>query len=246
MRIENMNNLDLNSEIYESQKDYFKKYYSDSFKLNQGTDIILETINTFCPGGRWLDVGGGSATLFWSLMTREIQSISCSDISIEALKILYDFVNTKSEPPQCYCDVIDMYRLSNDIFESNKKRIKEYLVFDSLHEWPRNITEEPFDFITEFGVFGLSKSRFQFRECFKYLKKALADNGVSVGANWVLSKSYSKQRQHDNSYINCNEIIQACTRANLTILRCVEVEILNDSNYERVLIWAARNKKQDY
>ncbi len=241
MRIEDMNNLDLNSKHYDFQKEYFERYYSDSFKLNQGTDIILETINTFCPGGRWLDIGSGSATLFWSLMTKNIQSISCSDISIEALKILYDFANFATELPQCYRDVINLYGLDDNIFEINKQKIKEYLVFDSLHEWPKQIYRYPYDFITEFGVFGLSRHHKQFRECFKYLKEALSVAGVAVGANWVLSKLYSQQRHHDNSYINCTEIIHACNEAELILLRCVEVQILNDPNYERVIIWAAQN-----
>ena len=245
MRIENMNNLDLNQNYYILQKEYFEKYYSDSFKLNQGTDVILETINTFCPGGRWLDVGGGSATLFWSLMTKGITSISCSDISVEALKILYDFVNSENEPPKCYLDVIKMYGLNENIFENNKKKIKEFLIFDSLQEWPKEIYKEAYDFVTEFGVFGLSTIRKQFRECFHYLKKALSVDGISIGANWVLSKSYSQQREHDNSYISCSEVIRACKEADLLLLRCVEVKIMNDDNYERVIIWAAQNRKNN-
>lgn len=245
MQVINMRNLPLDQYEYDLKKKYFQKYYFDCFKLNQGTDIILETIKSFCPGGRWLDVGCGSSTLFWSLMTQEIESITCSDISIEALKILYDIVNDTNDPPNCYSDVIKMYKLSNDIFDKNKKKIKEFIVFDSLKEWPIEIYKKAYDFITEFGVFGLSNNGKSFRECFNYLKKALAINGVAIGANWVLSKQYSQQRNHNNSYINCSEVTRACKESGLLLLRCVEVSIIDDPCYERVIIWAAQNILKD-
>ena len=106
--IKDFNNEQFDQQKLTQHKEYFYKYYNECFMPDQGTETILETIKNFCPGGDWLDLGCGSSTLFWSLVTKNIRTISCSDYDMEALKTLHDF-SLQKNVPKCYLDVIDMY-----------------------------------------------------------------------------------------------------------------------------------------
>lgn len=236
---------DFNSENLDYQKlnqhrEYFYKYYNDCFKQEQGTETILEAIKEFCPGGEWLDLGCGSSTLFWSLMTENIKSISCCDYDVEALQILHDF-SLQKDIPKCYLDVIDIYKLDANILDANRKKISNYYVFDSLNQWPTQMKEKRYDYITEFGVFGLSKTSEGFINCFNYMIGSLNKAGIAIGANWVLSHEYSKRRNHFNNYISCELVDEAVKIFNLELLFLKEVAIKNDIDYDKVIVWAIKN-----
>ena len=239
--ITDFNKVILDPEEYLSQLRYFKQYYNDSYRHGQGTEYVLNTIRDYCPGGKWLDVGCGSTTLFWSLMTNKISEIFCADINLEALKVLDDFV-CSNEIPQCYADVINEYNLDKSILSENKVKIKKYYSFDALNSWPKQLLQHEYDFITQMGVFGLSKTSEEYILCFKNITEALKENGICVGANWVLSTQYIKERGLDNTYITCKLIEEACSRFSLSLLKCGESKIDNDRNYDKLIFWAVQYK----
>ena len=241
LEITDFKKINLDEKEYQNQLRYFNQYYNDSFKHNQGTESVLEIIRKYCPSGKWLDVGCGSTTLFWSLMTKNISEIFCADLNVEALKILHDFVYS-NDIPQCYIDVMNIYNLDKSTLNANREKIKKYYSFNSLRNWPVQLLQHEFDFITQFGVFGLSKTSEEYIQCFCNVRQALKVNGVCIGANWVLSKPYSNERGHDNSYISSDIIEEACKRYSLSLLHCGESKIENDKDYDKIIFWAVQYK----
>ncbi len=237
--IDNFNELIVDKKEYSKQLEYFNKYYNDKFVRNQGTEQILEMVHKYCPGGKWLDVGCGSTTLFWSLMTKNITTIYCADYNIEALRVLNKFSN-ESLLPKCYKEVIEKYQLSNDILRDNKLKIKKYAYFNALETWPDEITKEKFDFITQFGLFGLCRNEADYIKCFDQVRRAAAEGAIIIGVNWILSEEYSNKRGVYNNYISKQIVQQACIQNNLLLLENMDVRIVGDKDYDRVSIWVAK------
>ena len=241
MRIDDFSQIKLDEVELKRQFRYFEEYYNDCFRPNQGTEEILDLIQQYSPQGKWLDVGCGSTTLFWSLLTKGVCEIICADISAEALKVLDNFVKA-DYLPRCYAEVMEMYGISSETLAQNRKKIKYMYRFNALNRWPKALCNNQFDYITQFGVFGLAKTPKAYKECFSHMKQALSTNGICIGANWILSSAYANERGHDNSFLTTNLVREACVENNYVILNIGEKRVENDMNYNKIIYWAIKNQ----
>ena len=229
---------DLDQEKLEYYEGYLRRYYSVSFRKNQGTEEILSMLSRFARPGKWLDVGAGPATLFWALALEEIQSLDCSEICVEGIKVLHDFVQS-GVLPDCYSDAAKLMDFPIGRVDNVRRVPIRYMIFDAMAPWPASI-RGTCDLVTAFGVYGLSSNEDAYIRNFGYMRPAIKENGHAVGANWIRSPAMIAQHGGDNRYLNPGLIGQAADRFGYEILHLSEVRIVNDPNYDRVILWALK------
>lgn len=218
-------------------RSYLELYFREAFIAGQGTEEILATLSRFGRGGRWLDLGAGTTTLFWSIPLSGISSVGCADIAAEALLVLDEFVRS-GEVPGCYRDALSMLGRTEAQLHEVRRRFGRYYVFDALTRWPARLRDERFDLITAFGNFGMAADADRYRACFGELAGHLAAGGRAVGADWVRTRSFAERDGHDNSYLGRALVARAAEVAGLRVLACRPVPIAGDGHYESVLVWA--------
>lgn len=223
----------------EYYRKYAQEYYNDAFRPHQGTEMILDVLRSYAPSGSWLDMGAGPATLFWGLMLKEITEIHCSELYDEGLYILDDFFQSKNIP-QCYEDVMKMYNIPSNTPGRMRELPRKYLIFDALKTWPKDF-RYTYDFITSFGVFGLTLTPEDYMKCFSYVRPFLKKDGVIIGANWIRSQAFIDEGNTDNRFMKPALVEEAAGRYGFEVLHLTEEPIEGDPNYDKVIIWSLRN-----
>jgi len=229
---------DLDEARLASFRQYAREHFYDEFRAGQGTEDVLETLDRFGRGGAWMDLGAGPTTLFWSIPLSGIDSVTCCDLTVEALKVLDEFVKGK-EVPRCYSQVLEMFNKSPEHLEDMKRRIRRYYAFDALKPWPEELGAQTYDLITGFGLFGLAPTPARYLECFKNARPYLRAGGRMIGANWIRSPALVRVEGHDNSYLSEALVAEGVRRARLELLELKRCEVLRDPHYEAVFVWAA-------
>lgn len=238
VEIEDFTRVELDPEQLSYFQQYFDSYFNDEFRYGQGTEDILATLERFGQGGYWIDLGAGPSTLFWSIpLQQKIRSISCCDVSSEALKVLHDFSNHDGAP-KCYRQVLEMFEKPPEHLDEMKRRLHNYYVFNAMEAWPSELNDHQYDLITEIGLFSLAPSPGHYLECFEHLRPHLKDKSRLIGADWVRSEAYVEEEGHDNSYLSCDLVAQGAERIGANLLHCKRSEIKDDQLYDAVVVWA--------
>lgn len=81
-----------------SFRQYLEQEYSGPFIHGMGSYEILDMVRTFVYQGRRLDVGSGTASLFWILATSGNVLTTASDVEPEALVVLREFLRAPFSP----------------------------------------------------------------------------------------------------------------------------------------------------
>lgn len=218
---------------------YFTEYYHDGFRSGQGTEVVLDVLKKYGQAGTWLDIGAGPATLFWSLMLPKMKELHCSEMYIEGLKVLDDFIRSDMVP-QCYKDVMQMHGIAPEHLASMRAIPRSYFLFNALQEWPSGLPKESYDLITAFGVFGLSKTPEAYRESFSYMKPFLKPGAIAIGANWIRSQHFIDKNGGDNRYLQPELVEKSARDYGYEIQHLSREQIAGDENYDGVLVWALR------
>jgi SAM-dependent methyltransferase len=216
---------------------YQEKYFNDRFVRGQGTEEILSNLERHGASGRWLDLGSGTTTLFWSIPLQGITSISCCDLVPEALAVLEELARSGKIPP-CYQEALEMFGKPPSHLAEMSRRLDRFLVFDTLAPWPSWLAAKPFDLITAFGNFGIAPTPERYAACFGEIVRHLAPGGRAVGADWVRRPSFIAEDGHDNSYLAPALVALSGRQAGLTVLDCRQVAIAGDPQYDGVICWA--------
>jgi hypothetical protein len=222
---------------------YFTVYFQDEFIPGQGTEQVLDTLAGLGPFRRWLDLGAGPSTLFWSLALADVRDIHCADASPEALTVLRDFVRGSGPPPRCYQQILRRYGRDEAHFQAMRSRVRGYHVFDVRNDWPDSFTEGDFDLVTEFGLFGLSKGPEAYRDCFHRLAAHMPAGGHAVGVDWIRSAEFIAKEKHDNTYLSEDLIRAAIWDAGLDLSRVEWCPIAGDDLYDALIVWSARKSE---
>lgn len=213
--------------------EYYIRYYGNEYKQNQGLDIIIGVIKKYSQIGSWLDLGGGSNTPFWKMFFPKLNRIVSADISQEAFVLSKLIVNEFYESP-CYSKTRELFgTLNNDDIKIEYIRmnlLSEEIFFDNY-----------FDNITQFGLLGLMKTEQEFINKTKEILRYLKENGVYIGVNWIFSKSYQEKMGFDNTYI-CKKSILSAETNSIKLIYYKVVDIQNDANYDRCIIYIMKNK----
>lgn len=230
--ITDFDGFQVDKELYDYHKDYFERYYNESFEPNKGTETILELLSNEGGGNNWLDLGAGSTTLFWSIPMKPINNVECNDITIEALKVLNDFV-VSDDVPKCYEDVLKFFEKTE---EQLSRKINYYHVFNVFEEWPKQIKKK-YDLITEFGTFGQARSEKEFIDSFVFAEKHLIKRGKLIGANWIRKKGSQWKYGIDNDFVSIGLIKKASRKSEMKLEFIKECPIINDKFYNSVIVF---------
>ncbi|HEU5217612.1 MAG TPA: hypothetical protein VFU23_03085 [Gemmatimonadales bacterium] len=235
IEIDDFHQLRLDPAKLEYHSRYFKTNYYDELRHGQGTEQILRMIwRHGGPSSRWMDLGAGTSTLFWAIPLSGVSSISCSEVSPEPLAVLRSF-SESDEVPACYQQALEMFGRSPAHLAEMKRKLRRYYVFDALSPWH---LEERFDLITQLGLFGLAPSAEGYVRALRFACRHLGTGGRIIGANWIVSRPAVERGAVDNSFVTTELVQGAAVACKLRILHCERAAVMNDPDYEAVVMWA--------
>lgn len=223
-------------------RQYLADYFNDAFVPGMGAEAILAALSDH--GGtalgrpcRWLDLGAGTSTLFWSLALDAVHEIWAADVIPEALIVLDGFARASHVPP-CYGDVMAMLGRPPDHLARMRRRMAGYLVFNALTTWPSAMAGERFDLITAFGTIGIMPDAASHGACIAEIARHLTPGGRIVGTDWIRSPAFIARDGHDNRYLDRPALEAAAGMAGLTLRHGMKLPIQGDPLYDHILIWA--------
>lgn len=229
-------NIDIHSKEYKEQLEYFNNNYGAEFRPGQGTEEILDMINSFSQPGCLIDFGSGSNIYFWLLAMNGIYDITCVDISSEAFYI-NEQIRNKVLLPKSFSIVCRKYNTNiEELFKIKPQYIIQNIFEDTLP------IKDKYNNVSQFGLLGLSRSKAEYKKHFYQLWNYLEPDGVFIGANWIFSDIYSRLKGFSNRYLNCEIIEEISRECQADLLDNRLVTIRNDVNYTHVLMYALVKK----
>ncbi|MEQ9246235.1 MAG: class I SAM-dependent methyltransferase, partial [Nitratireductor sp.] len=241
MRLKEFSGVTLRQELRAYFERYSETYFSGPFIEGQGAEAVLEAMRDYVVGGRALDLGAGTSTLFWYLPVRNLSSLSCADISPEALEVLDRFIKSDRRPA-CYEWASSHFPVRRDALAHLRACFREYLIFDFLSPWPTMLDEERYDVVTAFGSLALAKDAVQYAGSFRQMAAHMNVCGRAVGADWIRRPAFAAKDGHDNSYLSEEVVRSALIKADLQPLLHERIEILGDPLYEAIVLWAGEKR----
>lgn len=223
-------------------EDYLDRYFNDRLIPDQGAEELLGTLRDH--GGqpdRWIDLGAGVTTLFWSIGVNAPQRIFACDLVPEALKVLSSFKVSGMVPP-CYNDALALMARPRTEFDATRRAAWSYHVFDCLNAWQIPGEAAGFDLVSVIGCLGLASDPAGYETAFRAAADNLASGGRLVGADWIRSSIFVASEGHDNRYLSPALTEGCAARLGLKRLQVDRVPIKGDPYYDAVIVWAfARN-----
>ena len=231
--------LQLRPERVAASRRYAELHYNSALRPGQGVEEIAAHLGRLDRGGRWLDLGAGPTTLFWSLCFERVESIVANDISPEALAVLAEFA-TGDDQPRCYAEVGRLLGRGESALEERRQLLRELLVFDAFAPWPDALAGREFDQITSLGAFGLAPDPGTYAGAFRHIADHLCAGGVALGANWVRSPSLARRTGRGNAWLDVRTVQAGAIAGGLELLFAEHVPIAADPDYSHVIVWGMR------
>lgn len=216
-------------------RQYLAQEYSGSFVHGMGSYEILDMVRRFVPPGRRLDVGSGTASLFWILGVSGGVLTTASDVEAEALAVLREFLSCPSPLPTCYYQAAELFGIPAARVESLRKSVDSYLVFNALNTWPSDLTCSRYDSVTAFGCFAISGSESFYQNCFQNAARAARQGGRIIGADWIRHRNL---QERDYSFVNMQTLQRISSELGLRVLYLDDVTIRCNKTYGRVVLWS--------
>jgi SAM-dependent methyltransferase len=216
-------------------RQYLNEEYSGPFVHGMGSYEILKMAREFLCPGRRLDVGSGTAALFWILAAAGGIRTTATDVEPEALFVLREFLSSPGQLPPCYYQAAEMFGHKAAHVESLRQSIDAYLVFNALRSWPDELSRASFDTVTAFGCFAICGSELSYQACFRSALHAVRPGGRIVGADWVRHRHL---QQRDYSFVNVPALQTIGSRLGLRVLHLESVAVGGHETYSGVVLWA--------
>lgn len=223
----------MNSERIQYHRKYFEDYYGNEFIPGQGIEEIFDAIYKFGQNGTWLDLGGGTNTYFWRIPFKTVELITSMDIDEEAFLVLNE-IRSKMYNDGCYKYAFNLF--SKDVNEVYNTPLK-FIQADLLNQSIESYTKTKYDNITQFGLWGLLKTKEQYLYKLNEAIDVLNKNGVLICANWVWRIKLTKKRGYDNSYLTKKLIEEYCTANRKKLLYITDIFLNSDPEYSHVIIY---------
>jgi SAM-dependent methyltransferase len=214
---------------------YLEHEYSGPFMHGMGSYEILDMVRAFLCQGRRLDVGCGTASLFWVLAAGGNVATTACDAEPEALAVLKEFLARPGPLPECYYQAAGLFGVSAARVEMLRRSIGSFLVFNALGTWPRELASSGYDSVTAFGCFAICGSEPEYQNCFKSAALAVRHGGRIVGADWIRHRELQRR---DYSFVNVAALREIGARLQLRELHLESVAISGDETYSDIVLWA--------
>ena len=214
---------------------YLKDYFNGPFVLGMGSEDILFALREFSVGGRCLDLGAGTSTLFWYLSVKNVASIDCADVVAEALVVLGEF--TKSDRiPQCYADVLEHFSKDESDYLTLKRSLRKYLVSDCFQTWPNGLVSESYDTITAFGTLAIAPDEATFAAALKHIGTHLSTGARAIGAEWVRHDAFKiAEDGRDTGYLTRDMVADNLHATGFRDLVCRKITISGDPLFQSII-----------
>jgi hypothetical protein len=216
-------------------RQYFEQEYSGPFIHGMGSYEILGMVRRFVHQGRRLDVGSGTASLFWILATSGNVLTTASDVEPEALVVLREFLSAPSPLPACYHQAAELFGIPAARVELLRRSIDSYLVFNALNTWPSDLTCSRYDSVTALGCFAIAGSEPSYKSCFQNAALAVRRGGRIVGADWIRHRELQRR---DYSFVSSQTLRRIGAEVGLRALHLEDLSIRGDETYGGVVLWA--------
>jgi SAM-dependent methyltransferase len=218
---------------------FFRKYlreeYAGPFIDGMGSAEILQMTRAFlCPGDR-LDVGSGTAALFWILAVGGGVRTTASDVEPEALVVLRELLAAPAPLPPCYYQAAGLFDVPAAQVELLRRSIGCYLVFNALGAWPAELARASYDSVTAFGCFAICGSEPSYLACVRSARQAVRPGGAIVGADWI---RHEHLRERDYSFVSVPTLRKIGAEAGLRVLHLEDVAVSGHETYSGVVLWA--------
>lgn len=216
-------------------REYLRKEYAGPFIHGMGSYEILQMAREYICPGRRLDVGSGTAALFWILATDGGIRTTAADVEPEALFVLREFLSSTGPLPPCYYQAAGLFGLPAEHVESLRRSIDSYLVFNALNPWPPELATAGYDSVTAFGCFAISGSAASYRACFQRALAAAKSGGRIVGADWI---RHPHRQERDYSFVSVPNLRGIGKALRLRTLHLEAVAVRGHDTYSDVVLWA--------
>lgn len=216
-------------------RQYLAQEYAGPFVPGMGSAEILGTVRRFVCPGRRLDVGSGTAALFWILGVGGEIRTTAADVEPEALAVLREFLAAPGPLPDCYYQAAELFGVPAARVESMRQSVESYLVFDALSGWPAELVAAGYDSVTAFGCFAIAGSRARYRACFDSAARAVRRGGRVVGADWI---RHEPLRTRDYSFVDPATLRAIGSELGLRVLHLERVAVGGHPTYSDVVLWA--------
>lgn len=216
-------------------RQYLAREYSGPFIHGMGSYEILDMVRKYSGRGRRLDVGGGTASLFWILGTGGTIRTTAADVEPEALVVLREFLSAPQPLPECYYQAAGLFGVPPTRVERLRRSIDSYLVFDALKPWPSTLTRSDYDLVTAFGCFAIAGSESGYRDCFRNAASAVRAGGRVIGADWIRHPDLQKR---DYSFVTEQTLRAIGSGMGLLVRHLEEVAVRGHDTYGGVVLWA--------
>jgi hypothetical protein len=216
-------------------REYLRQEYAGPFIRDMGSYEILQMARENIFPGRRLDIGSGTAALFWMLATDGGIQTTAADVEPEALFVLREFLTAPDSLPPCYYQAAALFGHSPEHVESLRRSIDSYLVFNAFMPWPPELAAAGYDSVTAFGCFAISGSEPSYRECFRRALLAVKSGGRLVGADWIRHPHLQKR---DYSFVSVRHLRDIGEALRMRTLHLEGVAVRGHDTYSNVVLWA--------
>jgi hypothetical protein len=237
-RLQDIDTTHLDPQRLSYFEDYRARYFNDRLIPNQGVEEILTALDEY--GGRhcrWIDLGAGVTTLFWSIGVKAPEEVAACDLVPEALHVLATF-KEKDELPPCYREALTMLGRSDADFDATRNLPWTYHVVDCLSPWTVPGRVNRYDLITAIGCFGLAPDAKRYSAAFAAAAKNLSPSGRLFGADWIRSGPFIDMEGHENRFLGPALATECARKEGLSTLYVHQVSIVGDPYYDYVVVWA--------
>lgn len=214
-------------------KEYWRRYYAEQFRFGLGTEDILAALMTIPPVQTWVDLGCGSESMLWAIALRARQLVAV-DVDCTRLEILGQFTEL-ARPRGVHTTALSLCgRADPGDFLARCRSLAARVRADCLTKsLPDDLTENTFDLVTQFGLFGLCRDDEHFTTRFAEIHRLLAPGGWTAGANWVARDPHGRVELTQQLYQN------AATRAGVHLLLLKRITIA-DPEFRAVWTYVGR------
>ena len=216
-------------------REYLRQEYAGPFIHGMGSYEILQMAREYICPGRRLDVGSGTAALFWVLAVNGEIRTTAADVEPEALFVLREFLSSPDPLPLCYYQAAGLFGHPAERVESLRRSIDSYLVFNALNPWPPELAAAGYDSVTAFGCFAIAGSEPSYRACFQRALLAIRSGGRLVGADWIRRPHL---RERDYSFVSVRHLRGIGEALGLRTLHLETVAVRGHDVYDEVVLWA--------
>lgn len=214
---------------------YFKNNFNEKLIPGHGIEDCLDWASTCFRPGRWLDVGAGPCSMFWSVSApSNINAIALADLSRTPLDMTAELIRTRSWPP-AYLQALHYLKKTEDHLNTLANAPLTLHEFNAFEKWP---DVGLFDSISAFGLAGIAETTSALDTFLAEAKDRLEPDGVLFGASWVFSDAYALKLKGRKQCLSL--LPERLSAHGYKDIRTTELILTADDNYSGIRLFKGR------